>query len=141
MLVAWHLKWFIQHTLTVNLYAPLTVPFGLTRAVMLDPDRRSRPAGGLSIRGADHPYRTRAFQSGFIWDGIDFALMFGACARGQSMPPPYGLNSHTLSAIGRWMCGPRRRSDEDVFRGTGEGRQAPIAGAQKVGRFAPEERG
>ena len=28
----------------------------------------------------------------------------------------HGLNSHALCAIGRWMCGPRRRSDEGCVR-------------------------
>ena len=45
-------------------------------------------------------------------------LASNICASARAAAPraAHGLNTHAKSAIGQWMCGPRRRSDEGCVK-------------------------
>ena len=72
---------------------------------------RPGSAGSLSVRGTDHVYRTLhacVYRVGrFRSQPVDLHRSSGR-AHG------FSACGHTVCAIGRWMCGPRRRSNEGL---------------------------
>ena len=114
-----------------------------------------RAACRSEVQCADHRLPSRAFKVGWLYLGrYRLASKFGACARGQSMPPPHAwpqqpYNSHTYYLVrSRTMdvtginktttavthIAGASRCVAGATRMCPEGRMPKAAGAQTVGR-------
>ena len=104
VLVACSLEQFARHTQTFNLYALWTMRFGQTHGVPC-------PQVWSGGRLAGPRWIMFAVREG----SRSHRLASNICASARAAAPraAHGLNTHAKSAIGQWMCGPRRRSDED----------------------------
>ena len=110
VLVAWSLEPLAHHTQTVNLYASLTLPVGQAHAKHY----RQVWSGGrlapseiqirFAVRIALGCSQGRTASTCIDDRGVRTG---SAASRSARARPPYLVRS-----IERWMCGPRRRSDE-----------------------------
>ena len=109
VLVACSLEQYARHTQTFNLYALWTMRFGQTHGLPCPQVRSGGRLAGPRCRSC-LPY---AKDLGRSRSGRH-RLASNICASARAAAPraAHGLNTHAKSAIGQWMCGPRRRSDE-----------------------------
>ena len=98
---------------TFNLYALWTTRFGQTHGV---PCPQVRSGGRLASPRCRSclPYANNLGRSRLG----RHRLASNICASAQAAAPraAHGLDTHARSAIGQWMCGPRRRSDEGCVK-------------------------
>ena len=113
VLVACSLEQYARHTQTFNLYALWTMRFGQTHGVPCPQVRSGGRLAGPRCRSC-LPY---AKDLGRSRSGRH-RLASNICASARAAAPraAHGLDTHAKSAIGQWMCGPRRRSDEGCVK-------------------------
>ena len=113
VLVACSLEQYARHTQTFNLYALWTMRFGQTHGVPCPQVRSGGRLAGPRCRSC-LPY---AKDLGRSRSGRH-RLASNICASARAAAPraAHGLNTHAKSAIGQWMCGPRRGSDEGCVK-------------------------
>ena len=113
VLVACSLEQYARHTQTFNLYALWTMRFGQTHGLPCPQVRFGGRLAGPRCRSC-LPY---AKDLGRSRSGRH-RLASNICASARAAAPSaaHGLNTHAKSAIGQWMCGPRRGSDEGCVK-------------------------
>jgi len=113
VLVACSLEQYARHTQTFNLYALWTMRFGQTHGVPCPQVRSGGRLAGPRCRSC-LPYANNLGRS----RSGRHRLASNICASARAAAPraAHGLNTHAKSAIGQWMCGPRRRSDEGCVK-------------------------